>query len=132
MGCWQVSVEATGMCQTIPRCGHCEKRRGPSTKFLGTPALRGGEIRSVTQETEGASRGDGGKRKSCGATEMLPVGNAAERSDEVRKENFPSHLATVTGALGENHCSGSMKEQTGLEIPHPYPHPLQQHLKKSS
>ena len=90
------------------------------------------EIRNVTQETEGTSRGDGGKLKSCGAMEMLPVGNAAERSDEVRKENCPLHLATVTGALGENHCSGSMKEQTGLEIPHLYRHPLQQYLKKSS
>lgn len=90
------------------------------------------EIGNVTQETEGAYRGDGGKLKSCGATEMSPVGNAAERSAEVRKENFPLHLATVTGALGENHCCGSIKEHTGMEIPHPYPHPLQQHLKKSS
>ena len=39
VGSWQVTVEATEMCQTIPRC---EKRRGPSPKFLGTPALRGG------------------------------------------------------------------------------------------
>lgn len=86
------------------------------------------EVRNVTQETEGTSRGDGGKLKSCGATEMLPVGNAAERSDEVRREKFPLHLATVTGALGENQCSGSMKEQPGMEIPHPYCHLLQQYL----
>lgn len=42
--------------------------------------------------------------------------NTAERSAEVRKErgNFPLHLATVAGALGESHCGGSVEEEAGL------------------
>ena len=63
------------------------------------------ESRKVTQETEGASRGDGGKLESHGATEAtcgkcrreVSRGKAGERKE---RGNCPLHLATVTGALG--------------------------------
>lgn len=55
---------------------------------------------------------------------MLPVGNAAERSDEVRKENFPSHLATVTGALGREPLQWLHQEATDWAASPPLPPPL--------